>query len=108
MVMIPRALLPHKVTFRPYEGEGPRGPMYGSPVEIGHAYVEDKHKLVRAGSDTEVLSSTLVVVDPHWHVPDESLVTVWAGTPREREAKVILTSLYDHPRAPSNLEIRLE
>lgn len=82
--------------------------VWGSPVAVERAYVEDKANVVRSKDGAETTSSTKIVVDPHWDIPDESMVTVWAGTPRMREAKVIATEFFQHPRAPSHLVLYLE
>jgi hypothetical protein len=44
---------------------------------------------------------------PHVAVPVGSRVTVWAGSPYERTARVITTSHFDHPAGWSHLEIVL-
>lgn len=108
MVAIPARLMPHQISFKPYKGQGPNGKVWGAPVAVERAYVEDKVHVVRAQDGVETTSNTFIVVDPDVNVPEESLVTVWAGTDRERESGVINTAYFQHPRAPSHLVIYLE
>lgn len=106
-MMIPKRLMPHRISFRKYTGQGPRGPVHAPLVLVGRAYIEDKTQLVRNKDGAETTSSAFVVVDPHWDIPPESLVTIWEGTPREREALLISSGLKDHPEAPSHLQLYL-
>lgn len=104
---ISKRLLPHKISFRPYTGEGPRGATYGPLTLVNRAYVEDKSQLVINKDGVEERSGSFVVVDPHWDIPVESLVTIWEGTPRERESRLISNALKDHPETPSHLQLYL-
>lgn len=108
MVAIPAALMPHRISFKPYMGQGPNGKVWGEPVPVDRSYVEDKVQVVRTRDGVETTSNTFIVVDPVWDVPEESLITVWPGTAREREAGVLTTAFYQHPRAPSHLVLYLE
>lgn len=104
---LPAMLLPHTITVRILEGSGPYGDVYADPVTWDRANVEDKRKLVRDKTGAETVSETTVLLDPERIVPAGSLVTVWAGTPREREAKVITSGLIEHPAAPSHSILHL-
>lgn len=106
--------LPHKVTVQLLAGEGAEGPTFSAP-DIGRpAYVEQKTRLVvdrRSSSPTfnqEITASTFVIMLTADDMAPGSLITVWAGTPRERTAAVIDSALYEYPRAPSHLEIVAE
>ena len=105
-MQLPAALLPHSVTVRPYQGTGPYGEAFGTPT-VHRAFVEDRRRLVVSASGEEVISETTVYTGPDAAVPVGSQVTVWAGTPNARTARVITTSHYDHPAAWSHLEIAL-
>jgi hypothetical protein len=99
-------LLPHSVTVRRYEGTGPYGDVFGDPT-VHLAFVEDRRRLVVSASGEEVISETTIHIGPDAAVPVGSQVTVWAGTPHERTARVITASRYDHPGSWSHLEIAL-
>ncbi|GGM65191.1 hypothetical protein GCM10012275_39670 [Longimycelium tulufanense] len=106
-MQIPTALLPHTITVRPYLGTGPYGDVFGDPVTIRRAYVEDRRQLVRSPTGEEVISETTVRTQPGVHIPIGSKVTVWHGTPHERTARVITANRFNHPSAPAHLEIAL-
>lgn len=103
---IPPALLPHQLTVRPYQGTGPYGDVFGEP-STHRAFVEDHRRLVVSASGEEVISETTAYTTLDVAAPVGSQVTVWAGTPHERTARVITTSRHLHPQAWSHLEISL-
>jgi hypothetical protein len=105
--MIPAALLPHRITVRPYLGSGPYGDVFADPVTVRRAFVEDRRRLVRSADGDEVISETTVRTRPGEHIPVRSLVTVWAGTPHERTGRVITSNLFDHPSTWSHREVAL-
>jgi hypothetical protein len=105
-VQVPADLLPHNVSVRRYDGTGPYGDVFGDPVPH-RAFVEDRRRLVVSASGEEVISETTVYTGPDAVVPVGSQVTVWAGAPHERTARVITTSRYEHPGSWSHLEIAL-
>jgi hypothetical protein len=73
------------------------------------ALIDDKRKLVRARDSREVVAEARVALDyPDHDVPEGSLVTIWRGTARQRESKVIVVSLADFPRLPRFTELALE
>lgn len=106
--------LPHTVNYRPPAVETAEGSTPGTLVQNRPAYLEQKTRLVidrRSTSPTngkEVTSTTFVVLLPVDDVLPGSLVTVWAGTPRERTSEVITSAKFDYPRAPSHVELWLE
>lgn len=79
---------PHTVQVRDKVAAGGMGSTYG-PARTLAAEVRDEQRLVRDGDGREVVSSTQVTVALPEHVPLGSLVTVWPGGPRQREAKVL-------------------
>ncbi|WP_424183850.1 hypothetical protein ACOBQX_17985 [Actinokineospora sp. G85] len=106
-MQIPAVLLPHTITLRRYLGTGPYGDVHADPVLVRRVFVEDRRRLVRSSTGEEVISETTVRTRPGVYVPVGSLVTVWAGTPHERTARVIITNLFDHPSSWSHVEIAL-
>lgn len=105
-MQIPAMLLPHSITLRRYLGTGPYGDMHDDPTLVHRVFVEDRRRLVRSPTGEEVISETTVHTRPV-QVPVGSLVTVWAGTPHERTARVITANLFDHPSSWSHIEITL-
>ncbi|WP_146114015.1 hypothetical protein [Arthrobacter sp. MYb211] len=100
--------MPHKITYKPLLGQGPNGQVYGAPVEIERAYVEDKVQVIKIADGADVASSSFIVVDPDVVIPPESLITVWTGTPRERESRLMQSNYFQHPSAPSHVVLYLE
>lgn len=82
---------PHQVTVRNRAAGGGMGSSY-SPSRTLAAEVKDTQTLVRNEDGREVVSSTQVTLPLPEHVPLGSLVTVWPGTTRQREARVLATS----------------
>lgn len=105
-MQIPAELLPHTVTVRPFQGTGPYGDVFGEAT-VHQAFVDDRRRLVVSASGEEVISETTVHTDPDVASPPGSRITVWAGTPNERTARVITASRYEHPGSWSHLEIAL-
>ncbi|TCO64384.1 hypothetical protein [Actinocrispum wychmicini] len=103
----PNFVLPHAVAVRPYLGPGPYGDVFGDPVVVRRAFVEDRRRLVRSPDGEEVVSETTVRTRRNERIPLGSKVTVWQGTPHERTATVITVSVLDHPSSWSHLEITL-
>ena len=83
---------PHAVTVRDLTGSGGMGATYGPPRTLA-AEVRDEQTMVRDVDGREVVSSTRVTLPLPEHVPLGSLVTVWAGQPYEREAKVLAAAV---------------
>lgn len=61
--MIPKRLLPHTVTYEPFEESGGRGPTYGEPVTV-RARVQFQGKLVRDSDSNDIMSSATVYFQP--------------------------------------------
>lgn len=57
MVTLPGWLLGHEVTVEPYEGSGPYGEVYGSPVVV-RCFLDQQTRLVRDAGGNQVTSST--------------------------------------------------
>lgn len=102
---IPKRLLPHKITVKPFLGTGARGKIYGPPVEWDRVYVEDKRQMIVSSEGSDITSNSFVVMDPERVLPEGSEITIWAGTWKERTSIVVGTSMYDFPGAPSNLQV---
>ena len=79
---------PHKVSIRNSRPAGGMRTAYADARDA-RAEVKDEQRLVRTADGREVVSSSQVSVPIGEHVPVGSLVTVWPGTPREREAEVL-------------------
>ena len=79
---------PHKVSIRNARPSGGMGTGYAAARTV-RSEVKDEQRLVRTADGREVVSSSSVTVPVSEHVPVGSLVTVWPGTAREREAEVL-------------------
>lgn len=102
---IPSMLTPHTVTIEAYQGSGAYGPRYAAPA-TSRAYVEDKRRLVRDPSGTQVVSETTVILPlSAGTVPAQSRLTI-TGDARTRT--VITSNRFEHPQAPSHLEVMLQ
>lgn len=82
---------PHTVSIRNARPPGGMGTTYDAARPV-RAEVKDEQRLIRAASGSEVVSSSSVTVPIGEHVPVGSLVTVWPGRPRAREAVVLAVS----------------
>ena len=82
---------PHTVSIRNAQPAGGMGSGYGTARTI-RAEVKDEQRLVRTADGSEAVSSSSVTVAISEHVPVRSLVTVWPGTARQREAEVLAVS----------------
>lgn len=99
--MIPDFLLQHTVTIEPFEGSGANGPVYGAPVTVP-CLRDDKRRLVRGASGSQVVSSTTVYCQPGTVAPPESRVDLGS-----RVATVITTADHDGGTlpVPSHVEV---
>lgn len=79
---------PHRVLVRDRVLGGGLGPTFGASRELS-AEVKDVQTLVRDADGAEVVSSAQVTLPLPEHVPLGSLVTVWPGESRQREARVL-------------------
>lgn len=108
-MMWPAFFYPHRVSVRDVTNEGGLGSDWGTARTL-IAEVKDDHKLVRDADGSEVVSSTQVKVPLDSDVAAGALVTVWAGTSAEREARVITVGRSDNRGTPldSYLTLSLE
>ena len=106
MAQLPAGFLPHMVTVKPLTGSGGLGPVYGSPFAVP-AMVEEGSRLVRDADGAEVVSSARVHCGFDVVVPVGSMVTVWAGTGRERVSEAISVDGSEHPLVPGYQTIAL-
>jgi hypothetical protein len=79
---------PHTVSVRNVRAAGGVGVRYEDARDV-RAEVKDEQRLVRNADGNEVVSSSSVTVPDTEHVPVGSLVTVWPGKARGREAEVL-------------------
>lgn len=79
---------PHTVSIRNARPRGGTGVTYAEARDV-RAEVRDEQQLVRGADGHEIVSSSQVSVPIGEHVPVGSLVTVWPGTARAREAEVL-------------------
>ena len=86
---------PHQVMVRNLQPAGGMGATHATARALA-AEVLDTQTLVRDKDGREVVSSTRVTVALPEHVPLGSLVTVWAGSPRERTAVVLAVAVNDN------------
>lgn len=103
MVKFPKWLLQHQVTIEPFEGNGANGPVYGAPVTV-KCFRDDKRRLVRGASGSQVVSGSTVYCLPGTVAPPESRVDL--GT---RVATVITVADRDGGKlpVPSHVEVNL-
>lgn len=83
---------PHAVSVRNARPAGGMGITYDAARTV-KAEVKDEQRLVRTADGSEVVSSSSVTVPIIQNVPVRSLVTVWPGTARAREAVVLAVSV---------------
>ncbi|MEW1706985.1 hypothetical protein AB0230_07060 [Microbacterium sp. NPDC089190] len=110
MRRLPERMMPHRdlISYKPKKGEGTYGPVYGDEVICKRGAISDKRRYVRDRDGNEVISESRIALDlPDHDVPDGSLVTIWRGTPQERETTAIVTAVADWPRLPHFIEISL-
>jgi hypothetical protein len=103
--------LPHRVTVTRLTGEGAEGQTWAEPDTDVPAYAEQKMKLItdrRSTSPTygtQITAATFMVLLIDDDVLPASKITVFADTPREREAEVIESAFFDYNRhTPNHVE----
>lgn len=79
---------PHTVTVRDLLSSGGMGEAHGTARSL-RAEVKDEQRLVLTDDGSEVVSSSTVSVSLTAAVRPGSFVTVWGGTPAERESVVL-------------------
>lgn len=110
MARLPARMMPHKnlISYRPKLGESAYGPKYGEEVVCARGAISDKRRFVRDRDGNQVISESRIALDlPDHDVPEGSIVTIWRGTPQERETTAIVTSVADWPRLPRFIEVSL-
>lgn len=105
MGAIPAVLLRHQVTIEPLTGEGPFGPVHGAATTV-RAFVDQRRRLVRAATGSEVVSETTVYLPPGTTCPAGSRVTLPSG----HTSTVITASVRDGGGLPTpdHLEVALQ
>ncbi|MEV4457014.1 hypothetical protein [Microbispora sp. NPDC049633] len=105
MGAIPAFLLRHTVTIRPLLGEGSFGPKHGDPVTVPRCFVDEKRRLVRGPTGSEVVSEATVYAPRGTVCPVGSLVTLPSG----RKASALAVGDLDGGGLPTpdHLEIAL-
>lgn len=80
--MISKRLLPQQVTYAPFLGEGPEGPVYADPMTVP-ARVQFRNKLIRDTTGIEVISAATIYMQPQAAPPTVgTLVDLPDGTSR--------------------------
>lgn len=87
---------PHTVTVRDLSSSGGMGSSFGTVREL-RAEVKDEQQLVRTADGSQSVSSSTVTVPLDSAVRAGSKVTVWPGTPSERESVVIAVARDENP-----------
>ncbi|MFC7430985.1 MULTISPECIES: hypothetical protein [unclassified Agrococcus] len=106
-IPLPDYFKPHTVSVRDRVDGGGMGPGYGDPRDV-RGFVVDEQKVVVTASGVEAVSSSQVHTDADELVPPQSLVTIWVGTPFEREAAVVAITRGEHPTLPGFQTLALE
>lgn len=88
MSWLQRFLFPHAVSIQAARRGGGMGGGFAQAVDVA-AEVKDGSQLVRTPDGVEIVSTSQVTVSLGTVAPIGSLVTVWAGTPAERESTVV-------------------
>ena len=111
MARLRKKHLPHRVSITHLTGEGAEGETWSEPDTDVPAYVEQKMKIVidrRSTSESyaaQVTASTFIVLLTKDDVLPRSKITVFPGTPREREAEVITSGLFEYnAQTPNHVE----
>lgn len=86
---------PHEVVVRDRVAGGGMGASYATARTVP-CEVDDEQKLIRSADGAEVVSSSSVTIALPNHVPVGSLVTVWPGTPAERQSTVLAVARHEN------------
>ena len=102
---IPQRKLKNRVKVAAFRGTNSLGDAYDAPEEH-RAWVEAQQTVVINHRGEEEISSTTVYLNPV-DAPPGSIVTLWPGTDRERETKVISAQHYrEHRMAHTVLRLK--
>lgn len=105
MGRIPGWLLVHTITVEAYRGNGSKGPVYGTPVQV-RCFLDKQTRAVRSTGGESVTSGSTAYAAPGVDAPPLSRVTTAEG----RVTKVI--QIRDRSgkglRTPDHVEIQLE
>lgn len=100
---LPAILTPHTVTVEAYRGDSAYGPVYDQAT-TSRAYVEDKRRLVRDATGRQVAATTTVWLPLSvGDVPPQSRITV-----NEVARTALTVDRFQHPLAPSHIEVTLQ
>ncbi|MFD6699689.1 MULTISPECIES: hypothetical protein [unclassified Microbacterium] len=98
---------PHTVQVRDYLGSGGMGERYAASRAVADVWIVDEQITITTADGREVVSNTQVSTNIDEIIPLGSLVTVWAGEPGEREAKVERIGVISHRRLPQSRTLYL-
>lgn len=93
--MIPRRLLPNRVSITGEGGHDQFGPIPGTEIEVP-ALVEEKNRVIKDREGQEVVSSTRVYMDPR-EIALGTQVTVWPDDPGRKTLVVEQVHQYRAP-----------
>jgi hypothetical protein len=79
MPRMPRRMLTHRITIEPFEGDGARGEVYGTPVTGVRALAVPKTTVIRDADGKRTVSNTTVVLLPGQACPPRSRLTLPDG-----------------------------
>lgn len=86
---------PHTVLVKDRVAGGGMGATFAAARELD-AEVKDEQQLVRTDDGSQAVSSAQVTLPLPEHVPLGSLVTVWPGTPAERQSTVLAVDRHEN------------
>ena len=64
MSTIPKRLLPQRLTYRPLEGSGPYGDVFGDPVTNVPCRIQYQNRIVRDAQGNEVVAACTIYLRP--------------------------------------------
>lgn len=100
--MIPRAMMPHRMTVQDYAGSDATGHLYGDPRRL-RCYVEAKTRSVRTPDGRDVVASSVIRCDLDRTIKSESRITVFG-----RRAEIIAVIHFEFPGTPSHTEVMIQ
>lgn len=102
MRRLSKAMTTHTVIVQDFLRKGGRGEVHADPRTVKDVWVVDAQQIVRTADGAEITSNTQVFTNLDDYFPIGSLVTVWAGEPDERTARVAQVGTFRHQRLPQN------